>query len=376
MARGRPSSLYLFGRLGGVTRDRLANAARTAGWRLVRRPGPGVALVAVGHGTAAPALDRAPPVALPAGLPAAVPVVSELGLRRLLGLAGPLPEEHRTLGAADVAAAARLDPAVIACLALYDVLEPVDGRYGYRDLKAAREAARLLRSGHRLGAVVAAAVRLRRAGRTLADTRLSQAPWGEILQEVGGRLGGFDGQLALPLDEAFLGLEAAWQAAEEREADGDLAAAERWYGIAARIDRRDPVPPFNLGNVLDRQGRGAEARLAWLEAVGRDPAFAEAWLNLGVSSESAGRTEQALDAYRRAVAARPDYADAVFTAARFLTEQARYAEALPLWQRYLELAPSGADAVKARRRLALCRLETGVRPAGDGRSGPARSSSP
>ena len=81
------------------------------------------------------------------------------------------------------------------------MLEPAKGQYGYRDLLAAREVARLLRSGLSLHAIVEAAIMLRRAGRRLSDTRLSEAPWGEIVQEVAGRLGRLNGQFTLPLDE-------------------------------------------------------------------------------------------------------------------------------------------------------------------------------
>src|SRR3954469_18936374 len=135
----RPLSLYVFGRLRGVTRQRLSGLVAAAGGRLIRRPGPTVNLVAVGHGTALSGLAEGRLISLPSGLPATAPTISELGLKRLLGLAGPLPEEHRALTDLALARSARLDLDLVSCLALYDVLEPVEGRYGYRDLLAARE---------------------------------------------------------------------------------------------------------------------------------------------------------------------------------------------------------------------------------------------
>ena len=305
-----------------------------------------------------------------------------------MNLASPLPEENRALTAIDLARSARLDLELVPSLALYDVLEPAKGQYGYRDLLAAREVARLLRSGLSLHAIVEAAIMLRRAGRRLSDTRLSEAPWGEIVQEVAGRLGRLNGQFTLPLDEDYVSVDDVFQAAEDSELDGDLAAAERWYRVALRMDRSDPVLPFNLGNVLDGQGRHGEARLAYQEALGRDPTFAEGWLNLGVLSQNAGRTEDALTCYGRAVAARPDYADPVFALARLLTDEERYVEALPLWERYLRLEPAGADAAQARRLATLCRFElrrrerrpqqapgppvTPVNPVNDGENSSAR----
>ena len=353
---GGPLSLYVFGRLHGVTRLRLAGLVAKAGGHLMRRPSSRVNLMAVGHGTALAALADGPPVALPQAVPPTARLVSELGLKRLLGVAGPLPEEHRALSATDLARSARLDLEVVPCLSLYDVLEPVDGCYGYRDLLAAREVARLLRSGVGLDAIVEAAVILRHAGRRLSETRLSEAPWGEIVQEVAGRLGRLDGQLTLPLDEHCLSVDEVFQRAEQSELEGDLATAERWYRVAMRMDRKDPVLPFNLGNVLDGQGRYREASLAYQEAIARDPTFAEGWLNLGVLSENGGRIEEALTYYGRSVEARPDYADAVFALARLLTAEERYEAALPLWERYLRLELASENAARARRLAALCRL--------------------
>jgi tetratricopeptide (TPR) repeat protein len=203
---------------------------------------------------------------------------------------------------------------------------------------------------------VEAAIILRRAGRRLSETRLAEAPWGEIVQEVAGRLGRLDGQLTLPLDEHCLSLDEVFHLAEQSELEGDLATAERWYRAAMRMDRKDPVLAFNLGNVLDGQGRSGEAILAYWEAIARDPTFAEGWLNLGVLSENGGRIEEALTYYGRSVEARPDYADAVFALARLLTAEERYEAALPLWERYLRLELASENAARARRLAALCRL--------------------
>src|SRR5829696_8425402 len=123
--------LCVVGRLHGVTRPRLAGLVTAAGGRLVRAGSRKATLVCLAHSTAPERLSRGADAALPAGCR----VMSELSLRRLIGLAPPLPSEHRTLTAADVARQARLSPEVVRCLALYDVLEPSDDdAYGYRDL--------------------------------------------------------------------------------------------------------------------------------------------------------------------------------------------------------------------------------------------------
>jgi tetratricopeptide (TPR) repeat protein len=348
--------LHVVGRLRGVTRQRLAALTAAAGGRLVRQPGPRVDLVCLAHGTAAELLRDGPALRLPDGVPAAALVVSEMALRRCIGLSPPRLPENRMLAAAEVADRSRLSPGVVRCLALYDVLEPEGGLYGYRDLLAAREVRRLLDAALPLSAILQAAVGLRAAGRSLSDTRLQEAPWGEMLQEVAGRLGRLDGQFTLPLQETYESVDALFGRAEALEQDGEFAEAERLYRIAAGIDRADPVLPFNLGNVLDAQGKTAEAALAYRQAIARDPAFAEAWLNLGLMREAAGDPAGAAACYGRALAARPGYADALFNLALVLTKRDDHAAALPYWERFLALKPNGTEARQARRLAMLCRM--------------------
>ena len=46
------------------------------------------------------------------------------------------------------------------------------------------------------------------------------------------------------------------------------------------LDPGDPAAPFNLGNVLQANGRVVEAETAYRAAAKADPAFAAAWCNL------------------------------------------------------------------------------------------------
>jgi len=355
---GEAFRLLVVGRFAGVTRERLAVLAAEAGGVLLTRARAAPTVVALTSASAPRVLAEAPPLRLPPGIPPGVRFVSERGLRRLLGLAPPPADVPRTLTHAEVARSARLPGQTVDILALYDVLDPVDDHYGYADLLAAREAGRALAAGLDLPRVVAAAAKLARSGASLADTRLLEAPWGELVQEKAGRMGRLDGQFALPLGEAFTSLDAAFRNAEAAEADGDLREAERWYRVALRIDRRDPVIPFNLGNVLDALGRGAEAALAYGQAVARDPDFAEGWLNLGHLAEAGSRPAEAETHYARALAVRPDDPDALFALAKLLTRLGRFAEATPLWDRYLGLQPAPSDLDGARRLAALCRVGT------------------
>ena len=228
------------------------------------------------------------------------------------------------MGRGEIERLAGLTPNLVSCLVLFDVLEPVGRtRFAWRDLVAAREAARLLKRGVAIGDVLGPRSRCAGAAAHLAEARLAEGPSGELLREVGGQLAELSGQLTMfgrrdqqkprSIDDLLV-------EAEEAEDAGEHATAESLYTTAMRADAADPVLPFNLGNVFQAQGRGAEAKVAWQIAVARDPAFAEAWYNLALAAEDEQQTDLAVAEYRRAVKAQPDYADAHFNLALLLTE--------------------------------------------------------
>ena len=358
-ADGRPlaaQALFLSGRLRGLTRRRLDQLVRLRGGKLVARPGARVTLIAVAYSAAANVLPDGR-IRLPAGLPESAAMISEQDLRRRLGLARPPEPVDRSLGAAELERLSGLTLRLLSCLSLFDVIEPADDRYAYRDLVAAREAGRLLGRGVELRRVIEAAIALRRRGSHLAESRLTEGPSGELLRELSGQLAELNGQLTMRLDHEGGSIDDVVAAAERAEEKSDHGTAESLYTTALRADANDPVIPFNLGNVFDAQGRSAEAKVAWQIAVARDPAFAEAWYNLALAAEDEEHMDLAVAEYRRAVQAQPDYADAHFNLALLLTKLARYAEALAAWERFLELAPHSKQAATAKRAATLCRME-------------------
>lgn len=358
-------TLFLVGRLHGVTRRRLDQLVRVRGAKLASKPGARITVIAVGHSAASDALPDGR-VRMPAGLPVAAPMISELDLRRRLGLIRPPEAIDRTLGAADLERIAGLTPMLLACLALFDVTEPVNDLYAYRDLVAAREAGRLLANGIELRQVLEAAITLRRRGVHLAETRLAESPSGELLRELSGQLAELNGQFNMRLDHEVRGIDDVVAKAEEAEARNDHAAAETLYTTALRADSSDPVIPFNLGNVFDAQGRAADAKIAWQIAIARDPAFAEAWYNLAMAAEDEAQDDLAVAEYRRAVQAQPDYSDAHFNLGLLLTKLDRFDEALAAWERFLELEPQSGQRATAKRAAALCRMKIKEKPAKTG----------
>ena len=350
-------TLYLVGRIQGLTRRRLDMLVRLREGKLATRSGRTVSLIAFGHSASARALDDGR-VALPPGLPATAALISENVLRRALGLLPPPEDVDRSMGRAEIERLAGLTPNLVSCLVLFDVLEPVDDRFAWRDLVAAREAARLLKRGVAIGDVLEAAVALRRRGTNLAEARLTEGPAGELLRQVGGQLAEFSGQLTMfGSQQKPRSIDDLLAEAEDAELAGDHATAESLYTTAMRADTADPVLPFNLGNVFQAQGRGPEAKVAWQIAVARDPAFAEAWYNLALAAEDEEQTDLAIAEYRRAVKAQPDWGDAHFNLALLLTKVERCDEALAAWQRFLEVEPSGQHAATAQKAIALCRMK-------------------
>jgi len=348
-------TLHLVGRIQGLTRRRLDQLVRTRGGKIATRPGAAVTLIAFGHSAVARALGDGR-VQLPPGLPAGAVLISENVLRRALGLLEPPPEVDRSMARHEIERLAGLSPNLLSCLVLFDVLEPVDDRFGYRDLVAAREAARLLKQGVALSDVLDAALALRRRGSHLAEARLAEGPSGALVRQIAGQLAELSGQLTMPLEQKSHSLDDLLLEAEQAEDGGDLATAESLYTTAMRADVSDPVLPFNLGNVFLAQGRSTEAKIAWQIAVARDPGFAEAWYNLAMAAEDEQQADLAIAEYRRAVQAQPDYADAHFNLALLLTRLDRCSEALTAWERFVELEPSSKHSRTAHKAIALCRM--------------------
>jgi len=348
-------TLFLVGRIQGLTRRRLDQLVRARGGKVATRPGARITTIAFGHSAVRQALDDGR-VQLPPGLPATSALISENVLRRELGLLEPPPEVDRSMKRAEIERLASLSPNLVSCLVLFDVLEPVDDGFAYRDLVAAREAARLLKSGVAIGDVLDASIALRRRGGHLAEARLTEGPSGALVREVAGQLAELSGQLTMRLEQKARSIDDLLVEAEQAEMEGDLAAAESLYTTAMRADTVDPVLPFNLGNVFQAQGRAPEAKIAWQIAVARDPAFAEAWYNLAMAAEDEKQSDLAVAEYRRAVQAQPDYADAQFNLALLLTRLDRCTEALAAWDHFLKLEPSSRQTATAKKAVALCRM--------------------
>lgn len=142
--------------------------------------------------------------------------------------------------------------------------------------------------------------------------------------------------------------ENLFRLASAHHASGRLGEAERCYRqiLKASGTRPDsPMPHFNLGVVLEEQGRLDEAISCYRKAVEIDPSCAVAHYNLGVAFDSQGAIDESIACYRSAVGARPDYPDALYNLAFALEKKGPHEEAIEIYRRVLKIEPRSIDAL-------------------------------
>ncbi len=288
-----------------------------------------------------------------------IPIVSERRFLEWVGKSSP-EEQAKTYSAAELAALSKLSADVVEQLSMFGLIETRDGLYGFRDLAAARQVARLLGSGIILSVITRS---LRDIRKWLPDARLSnlslfpESSDKILVEQVQGRTDS-KGQFMLPVTKPNVtdadGAFAQAQAAEEAD---DLSTAEILYRRVMKLDPNDPAAGLNLGNVLRVQQRTVEAEAAYRWAVTADPNFPPAWHNLADLLDEKGRLSEAVDCQKRALDADPQYTDAMFNMALFLQRLGKHAEAAIWWRRYLEHDRTSSWAERAKRALKYCEMQ-------------------
>jgi tetratricopeptide (TPR) repeat protein len=303
--------------------------------------------------------DGRPSKSLTQAKTSGIPIVSERRFLEWVGNIAP-EEEARIYSRVEIAALSKLPADIVEQLSMFGLIEILDGRYGFRDLAAARQAARLLGSGMGLSVITKS---LREIRKWLPDARLSNLrlyPESKdriLVEQARGRTDS-KGQFVLPVEKTHdLGADEAFVQARSAEAAGDLSAAESLYRRVMNLDPNDPAAGLNLGNLLRVQSRMVEAEAAYRWAVKAHPNFALAWHNLADLLDEKGRLAEAVDCARRALTADPQYADAMFNLALFLQRLGNHAEAATWWTRYLECDRTSPWAERAKRALKYCEME-------------------
>jgi hypothetical protein len=316
-----------------------------------------VGLCVVGH--AAPCDVGWLDARLGAALNKGTALLSENQFLRRLDLMPPPKPDQRTFTRSDIISRSGIAPEDLRLLILFDILEPSDrNAFGLRDFLLAKSIRRLLTNGLTIVDVLRDLARERRSLDCLPPNLFGDGA-GRVAVRLGGAVSEIDGQLRLPLPVGEdPSVEALFERAQSAEDLGSWPEAERLYRRCVERDRKDPIAPFHLGNVLCRLGREGEGRLWLRHAAGLDPAFAEAWYNLGLIAESAGDSRTACRHFEEAIAVDPTFADAMFNLAVLRFAAGEHAAAEVLWRRYLEYDPRSDWARKARCGLALCRQST------------------
>ena len=238
-------------------------------------------------------------------------------------------------------------------LAAFDLIR-LDGeacRFG--DAQAVRTAADLVAGGASLGEAVRILTRTRDVA-PRGRHRVVLTPSGEAALQLPDGRTTLEGQGVLPLEDDHATLEDLFESAAIAEAEGDLAEAARLYDLCARADRKDPIAPFNHGNIRLAQQAFDQAAMAYQQALARDPRFAEARYNLAQALEAAGKADAAAAELSRVLDTDPRHADAVFNLAQLRMKAGEMAAAKTLYERYLTLDPPQDWALVARKAILYC----------------------
>ncbi len=202
-----------------------------------------------------------------------VPIISERRFLEWVGKIAPL-EQAGAYTAAELAALSKLPADVVEQLSMFGLIEAREGLYGFRDLAAARQVARLLGSGIVLSLITRS---LRDIRQWLPDARLSnlrlfpESSDQILVEQVLGRTDS-KGQFVLPVEKpSDAGADGAFAQAQAAEEAGEFATAESLYRRVMKLDPSDPAAGLNLGNLLRDARRMVEAEAAYRWAVKADP---------------------------------------------------------------------------------------------------------
>ena len=97
---------------------------------------------------------------------------------------------------------------------------------------------------------------------------------------------------------------------------------------------------YNLGVLLQADGKPQEAESHYRAALQRDPDLSDAHHNLAVLLVSQGKNREGVDHYRQVLRIEPDSADVYLNLARIYLSQSAVADAITLLLRGIEIEPS------------------------------------
>lgn len=258
-----------------------------------------------------------------------------------------------TLPLATAAAQSHIAIEQIQLLAAFDIVRVENEHCRFGDTQTLRTAAELLAAGRSFADVVRILARVRDlAPKGRHKVVLGRDGQAELQWESGVTT--LEGQGVLPLDYQHASVEEIFEAAEVAEAEEDFLLASRLYDMASRADRRDPIAPFNLGNIKLNAELYDQAVMAYQKALVRDPRFAEARYNLAQAYEAQGKAEDARRTLTALLDDAPDHADGRFNLAQLELKRGELLAAKAHYELYLAGDPPADWAAKARRAITYC----------------------
>jgi tetratricopeptide (TPR) repeat protein len=348
----RGKSVALYGRFTAGARDRLAAEIIRRGGAVARDFTRRSDVLVVGA-SATPLIEGGRLAArLKAARARRAPVFAERRFSEMLG------DETAEEGAATFPLAAVAEQLGFSqqdtdVFSAFDVIRVEGDKCRFGDAATLKTAAEIIAAGRSL----TDAVRILAKARDLAPKgrrKIVIGPGGEAALQWEAGLTTLEGQFYLPLDEQAASVEDLFEAAELAEAHGDVAEAVRLYDMSARADRKDPIAPFNLGNLKLRAKACDEAVLAYRTALARDPDFVEARYNLAQAYEALGKLDLAIEELKAALKLDPDLADARFNLAQLELKRGDLKAAKADFEAYLSADPPADWAAKAKKAVTYC----------------------
>jgi len=244
---------------------------------------------------------------------------------------------------ADTARILRVSPARLRYWERTALVQPSsgeDGRpaFGFGDLVAIRSLLGLIESGLSVRRIRRSVDGLRRLLPEGAEPLRTLRSWGSqrvvarhaggLIQPDGQLVLDFEGVATLPAVKALPGGGAA--SGDEGTERRNPQTAWEWFARGCELD----AEPATL----------AEAEVAYREAVALDPAFGDAWCNLGTVHFNAGRRSEALRCYQKTLEVERLHGEANFNLANLLEENGRREAALHHYKAAIQADPGFADA--------------------------------
>ena len=119
--------------------------------------------------------------------------------------------------------------------------------------------------------------------------------------------------------------------------------SETLFQYVLSVTADNPVIQYNLGYVLQQQGRDIEASKHFAEAVRIKPAYVHALANLGLTLRKQGKLAEATDAYRRALELEPNSVKIHWQLGEVLEDGGQNDEALSHFYETIKLNPRDAQ---------------------------------